>query len=147
MLPAGMVLKNLEKAKKPLAVYGVEKLDYGKKGSGIAQDFAMHIDDSLTWEFMEFLRQITKLPVLVKVPMLLCSDSLFGAWDPLTDRPCSVRGPSDIRCLACVLWWLQGRQFSCHMHCGPRHLRLKVSLGTDAYIRLLRFLAGGVMPA
>lgn len=37
------------------------------QGSGLFQLFAKEIDDSLTWEFIPFLRTVTKLPIFVKV--------------------------------------------------------------------------------
>lgn len=36
-------------------------------GSGLFQLFAKEVDDSLTWEFIPWLRTITKLPIFVKV--------------------------------------------------------------------------------
>jgi hypothetical protein len=36
-------------------------------GSGLFRLFAGSVDDSLTWEFLPWLRTVTKLPVFVKV--------------------------------------------------------------------------------
>jgi len=36
-------------------------------GSGLFQLFAKEVDDSLTWDFMPWLRSITKLPIWIKV--------------------------------------------------------------------------------
>lgn len=37
------------------------------QGSGLFQLFAKEVDDSLTWDFIPWLRTITKLPIFVKV--------------------------------------------------------------------------------
>lgn len=37
------------------------------QGSGLFQLFAKEVDDSLTWDFIPWLRTITKLPIYVKV--------------------------------------------------------------------------------
>jgi hypothetical protein len=37
------------------------------QGSGLFQLFAKEVDDSLTWEFVPWLRTVTRLPIYVKV--------------------------------------------------------------------------------
>lgn len=37
------------------------------EGSGLFQLFAKEVDDSLTWEFIPWLKTVTKLPIFVKV--------------------------------------------------------------------------------
>lgn len=37
------------------------------QGSGLFQLFAKEVDDSLTWQFIAWLRTVTKLPIFVKV--------------------------------------------------------------------------------
>jgi (S)-2-hydroxy-acid oxidase len=37
------------------------------EGSGLFKLFAKEVDDSLTWEFIPWLRTVTKLPIFVKV--------------------------------------------------------------------------------
>jgi hypothetical protein len=39
----------------------------GAGGSGLFQLFAKEVDDSLTWEFLPWIKSVTKLPVYVKV--------------------------------------------------------------------------------
>lgn len=41
--------------------------DNAATGSQIAATFVSHIDPSLTWEFVSWVRTVTKLPVFVKV--------------------------------------------------------------------------------
>jgi hypothetical protein len=43
----------------------------GGGGSGLFQLFAKEVDDSLTWEFLPWVKSVTKLPVYVKVGVLV----------------------------------------------------------------------------
>ena len=58
-LPAGLAALNLQ------ASHHSEVRDVGE-GSGLAAYFAHLIDDNLTWADVEWLRSITKLPILIK---------------------------------------------------------------------------------
>jgi hypothetical protein len=49
-------------------------------GSGVAAHFKENIDASLTWAFMDWLRGITNLPILVKVlPGLVSAPGIISA--------------------------------------------------------------------
>lgn len=41
-----------------------------EEGSGIAHVFVQEVDASLTWEFLTWLRTVTKLPIYVKAHFL-----------------------------------------------------------------------------
>lgn len=58
-LPAGMEAKNLLPA-------GMERLDKAKNDSGLASYVASLLDPGIAWKDIEWLRSITKLPVIVK---------------------------------------------------------------------------------
>lgn len=49
------------------------------QGSGLFQLFAKEVDDSLTWDFIPWLRTITKLPIYVKVKDGAGGDCRAGA--------------------------------------------------------------------
>ncbi|KAK9814510.1 hypothetical protein WJX72_007115 [[Myrmecia] bisecta] len=59
-LPEGMFLRNVEGLVKKLAIH------HNTPGSGLNEVFSKQIDASLTWDFMLWLRTVTKLPVYVK---------------------------------------------------------------------------------
>ncbi len=40
-------------------------------GSGLEATFATQIDDSLTWECVQWLKSITRLPILIKVCVVM----------------------------------------------------------------------------
>jgi len=61
-LPEGMHLVNLDGLAESLPIDQRSKA----AGSGIAEVFAEHLDTSLTWDFVAWLRTITRLPILVK---------------------------------------------------------------------------------
>lgn len=58
-----MSLENLA----PLKRKADELVKSNKTQSGIAAVFANEVDASLTWDFVDWLRSITKLPIYVKV--------------------------------------------------------------------------------
>lgn len=58
-LPEGLSVKNLMPA-------GMEAIDRQKLESGLAAYFASLIDPTLTWDDLEWLRSITRLPLIVK---------------------------------------------------------------------------------
>jgi hypothetical protein len=51
-------------------------------GSGLFELFAKEVDDSLTWEFIPWLRTVTKLPIFVKVTKL---NAEIQTWDASAD--------------------------------------------------------------
>jgi hypothetical protein len=60
----------------------------GAAGSGLTTLFAKEVDDSLTWDFIPWLRSITRLPIYLKVrPHLLLPNTRAG-------RPCSCCWPA-----------------------------------------------------
>jgi len=69
-LPEGLQLANLQ----PLAAKAssaaqkglLQARDTSESGSGLVQLFTKEVDDSLTWEFLPWLKKVTKLPVYVK---------------------------------------------------------------------------------
>jgi len=65
-LPEGLSLANAERVAH-LKHGPAQNAREGASGSAIADFFATEIDDSLTWELLDFLKSITKLPVIVKV--------------------------------------------------------------------------------
>jgi hypothetical protein len=38
-----------------------------QEGSGLTAMFAKEVDDSLTWDFLPWMRSITRLPIMLKV--------------------------------------------------------------------------------
>jgi 4-hydroxymandelate oxidase len=58
-LPAGLAIENMHAA-------GYAELPTGRADSGLAAYFADLLDPALTWSAIEWLRSITRLPVLVK---------------------------------------------------------------------------------
>eukprot|EP00955_Chlamydomonas_euryale_P014191 152754-Chlamydomonas_euryale.AAC.8 len=68
-LPDGCELKILEKLREAQrAERGAAAADGrdNSEGSGLLKLFACEVDDSLTWDFIPWLRTVTRLPVLVK---------------------------------------------------------------------------------
>lgn len=63
-MPEGMQLENLVDLQKKQPNSGNED---SQSGSQIAATFISHIDPSLTWEFIRWVRSVTKIPVWVKV--------------------------------------------------------------------------------
>ncbi|EFJ52009.1 hypothetical protein VOLCADRAFT_56216 [Volvox carteri f. nagariensis] len=61
-LPAGLALRNLEYLSTGSTAQARDSAD----GSGLMRLFAAEIDDSLTWDFIPWLRSITKLPIIAK---------------------------------------------------------------------------------
>ncbi|GIL43172.1 hypothetical protein Vafri_986 [Volvox africanus] len=61
-LPPGLALRNLEYLSAGSTAQARDSAD----GSGLMRLFAAEVDDSLTWEFIPWLRSITKLPIIVK---------------------------------------------------------------------------------
>ena len=58
-LPEGLMLKNLEQA-------ALEKMDTIGAGSALGKYFAENIDPSLTWDDVDWLASVTKLPIAIK---------------------------------------------------------------------------------
>lgn len=58
-LPAGMGMKNLESV-------ALEQMTGSEGGSAFQQYFTDQLDASLTWEVLEWLRGVTRLPLVVK---------------------------------------------------------------------------------
>ncbi len=63
-LPEGLSLENLAPLKKKH-----DRLAKGEKGSGIAHVFVKEVDAGLTWEFLNWVRTVTSLPIYVKVSL------------------------------------------------------------------------------
>ena len=62
-LPPHLSLKNLESINKLAGQTSHETPDRGNK---FGQHFSKFIDDGLTWEFISWLKSVTRLPVLIK---------------------------------------------------------------------------------
>ncbi|KXZ56607.1 hypothetical protein GPECTOR_1g547 [Gonium pectorale] len=62
-LPPGLALRNLEYLSSGSTAQARDAAD----GSGLMALFASEVDDSLTWEFIPWLRSITRLPIIVKL--------------------------------------------------------------------------------
>jgi len=65
-LPEGLALENLAALKKKHDRLAKDP----EEGSGIAHVFVQEVDASLTWEFLTWLRTVTKLPIYVKAHFL-----------------------------------------------------------------------------
>lgn len=76
-LPSHLSLKNLERITAAAGQTEGEPAD----GSKFGRHFSKLIDDSLTWDFIPWLKSVSRLPVLVKVSWS------FASWDnpSLTD--------------------------------------------------------------
>ncbi|KAG2450066.1 hypothetical protein HYH02_000170 [Chlamydomonas schloesseri] len=61
-LPPGLALRNLEYLSSASTVQARDSKD----GSGLMKLFTSEVDDSLTWEFIPWLRGVTRLPIIVK---------------------------------------------------------------------------------
>ncbi|GIL72800.1 hypothetical protein Vretimale_4489 [Volvox reticuliferus] len=61
-LPPGLALRNLEYLSAGSTAQARDSAD----GSGLMRLFTAEVDDSLTWEFIPWLRSITRLPIIVK---------------------------------------------------------------------------------
>ncbi|GLC35734.1 hypothetical protein PLESTB_000488900 [Pleodorina starrii] len=61
-LPSGLALRNLEYLSTGSTTQARDAAD----GSALMRLFTAEVDDSLTWEFIPWLRSITKLPIIVK---------------------------------------------------------------------------------
>lgn len=71
-LPAGLSIENMLPA-------GLDSMPAGVEDSGLAAYFASLLDPALTWDDVDWLRSITKLPVLVKG--IIRSDDALRAVD------------------------------------------------------------------
>lgn len=49
-----------------------------EEGSGLHKLFACEVDDSLTWDFIPWLRSVTKLPIILKVRGMKMSRALVS---------------------------------------------------------------------
>ncbi len=74
-LPAGLALRNLEYLSDGSTVQARDSAD----GSGLMRLFTAEVDDSLTWQFIPWLRSITRLPIIVKASYYLPSAVCTGA--------------------------------------------------------------------
>jgi isopentenyl diphosphate isomerase/L-lactate dehydrogenase-like FMN-dependent dehydrogenase len=63
-LPAGLELKNLDLLQRASRVTQARD---AQEGSGLHKLFACEVDDSLSWDFIPWLRSITRLPIWLKV--------------------------------------------------------------------------------
>jgi 4-hydroxymandelate oxidase len=58
-LPVGLTIKNMDFS-------GMDNVTGGEGNSGLAAYFASGLDSSLSWKDIEWLRSITKLPIILK---------------------------------------------------------------------------------
>ncbi|KAG2495693.1 hypothetical protein HYH03_006293 [Edaphochlamys debaryana] len=61
-LPPGLALRNLQY----LSTSSTAQARDSGDGSGLMKLFTAEVDDSLTWDFIPWLRTVTKLPIIVK---------------------------------------------------------------------------------
>ena len=71
-LPEGLSVKNMSAA-------GLEKVGGAKNNSGLAEYFSSMLDQSLSWKDVQWLRSITKLPIILKG--IACKEDAILAVD------------------------------------------------------------------
>lgn len=102
-LPPGMEISNLS----GLVKGGQEAK--GDSSSHIVRVFQEQVDASLTWEFVKWMRDVTKLPIFVKVPKQ--GTDCFAARLTWSAKGCRLAHPC-----ACILTAIQTCHTSCHVH-------------------------------